>query len=436
MIKFILFVFILIGNSIFSYGQNGQCNCWLTRDSTWSIAAFDGSGASGGPGLPPEYRNDDWSTASISLPFNFCFYGDTVISIFINNNGNISFDLAYSTFTANSYPDPTYDMIAPFWADADTRGLLSGIVYYKISSDYLVIQWDHIGYFNSWDDKLNTFQLIISDGTASVLPEQKNVGFCYKEMEWTTGDASSGAGGFGGIPATVGVNYGDGINYLQIGQYDAGSFVYDGPYGLPDGVYSLSNQSFAFNVCANNFNVPPILSGDYLCDTIVLCVGDTFNFNGSFLAPEMGQITTVTIDTHNVSGVTFSSTPGLQASISLSFIAGTTGPHMIEIFGTDDGIPSTTTNYSLLFDIQTCSVGIEEYMLLSNSIYPNPVDNILSLSFQVPVHVNISDLTGRRIMNMKILEQEKIDVSDWQPGLYFITIESPNQRRSFKFIKN
>ncbi|MBK7573604.1 MAG: hypothetical protein IPI10_19160 [Bacteroidetes bacterium] len=34
---------------------------------------------------------------------------------------------------------------------------------------------------------------------------------------WTTGDASGGTGGFIGTPATVGVNNGNGIDYIQIG---------------------------------------------------------------------------------------------------------------------------------------------------------------------------------------------------------------------------
>ena len=40
------------------------------------VAQFDGSGGSGGPGVPPDYRNDDWSTVSITIPFPFCFTGN------------------------------------------------------------------------------------------------------------------------------------------------------------------------------------------------------------------------------------------------------------------------------------------------------------------------------------------------------------------------
>ncbi|HXD92228.1 MAG TPA: hypothetical protein VNX01_03400, partial [Bacteroidia bacterium] len=56
-----------------------QCNCWIPKDTSFHTVPFDGSGASGPP-TPgdPNYANDDWSTYGITLPFNFCLYGDTV----------------------------------------------------------------------------------------------------------------------------------------------------------------------------------------------------------------------------------------------------------------------------------------------------------------------------------------------------------------------
>src|SRR6188768_1588888 len=66
------------------------CNCWIERDGSWQIGEFDYQGANAGPGTPPDYRNDDWCTDAIALPFNFCFYGQSINSIYLNNNGNIS----------------------------------------------------------------------------------------------------------------------------------------------------------------------------------------------------------------------------------------------------------------------------------------------------------------------------------------------------------
>lgn len=413
---------------------SASCDCWLNRDVSWSVAAFDGSGGSGGPGLPPDYRNDDWSTLPINLPFVFCFYGDTIHDIVINNNGNVSIGASYSTFSALSFPDSTYSMVAPFWADVDTRGPLSGIVYYKIFAHYIAVQWDGVGYYGVHDDKLNTFQLIISDGGASPLPEDKNIGFCYKSMQWTTGDASQGTNGFGGIPSTVGVNYGDGINYLQIGRYIDSTFAYDGPYGADDGIQSLSNQSFAFNVCVNNFNVPPILSGEYICDTIQLCVGDTFVYNANFIAPEISQSNTVTINDHGMGGVSLVTTQGNQASLAVTVVASTAGIYIVDVIGTDNGTPAAHTTYPLIFDIQNCGTGITEINDRA-FVSPNPFDSELKYSFGEKQNIRITDISGKIILHSVDVESGSINTLQWRNGIYFMEITSDKTTKVIKLLK-
>ena len=39
--------------------------------------------------------------------------------------------------------------------------------------------------------------------------------FHYAKIEWVTGDASQGNSGFGGTPAMVGVNAGDGVRFYK-----------------------------------------------------------------------------------------------------------------------------------------------------------------------------------------------------------------------------
>ena len=227
--------------------RTNACDCWQTVDNTWSVCPFDGSGGNGGPGTAPLYQNDDWTTPLINLPFTFCFYGTNYNSLYINNNGNVSFGAPYSTFTANPFPDPTFVMVAPFWGDVDTRGTGSGVVYYKVTPTALLVQWDSVGYYDSYVDKKNTFQLIITDGTNSIIPNGNNVSFCYQDMQWTTGDASNGVNGFGGTPATVGANKGDGVNYIQFGTFDTAGSVYNGPTGAASGIDWLDYKSFYFN---------------------------------------------------------------------------------------------------------------------------------------------------------------------------------------------
>ena len=65
----------------------------------------------------------------------------------------------------------------------------------------------------SFSMQLNTFQcLLATDGRVSF------VIFLFPRggIQWTTGDASGGEGGLGGIPAQAGINAGDGIRYTSV----------------------------------------------------------------------------------------------------------------------------------------------------------------------------------------------------------------------------
>lgn len=326
------------------------CNCWEPRDATWSVAPFTN-------GIPPDYRNDDGSTPQINLPFNFCLYGTQYNSLFINNNGNVSFGTAYSTFTANPFPDPNFVMVAPFWADVDTRDLASGLVYYKVTPTNIIVQWENVGYYSQHSDLLNSFQLIITNGADPLVPNGNNVSFCYQDMQWTTGDVT-GLGGFGGAPgATVGANEGNGIDYIQFGTFDQPGSAYNGPTGAPSGIDWLDNQSFVFNTCGAN-NIPPIPNGLTVCDTLIVCVGDIYNFNILFMSPEAGQITTVTASTTMNGFTIINNIPGNNAQFDAQLIAQAinVGYNTITFTATDNGSPAATTTIVLVVQVLNAPV--------------------------------------------------------------------------------
>ena len=213
----------------------------IPRDTSFRVVPFLG-------GTPPLYRNDDSFSDSIPLSFTFRFFGTQTRNVYINNNGNISLGNGYSAFTSTGFPSDDYRMIAAFWADVDTRGSRSGVVYYKSWPNRLVVIWDSVGYFSNMDDKRNTFEIIITDGTDPLIGLGNNVAICYGDMQWTTGSASGGSGGFGGTPATVGANRGDSTNYALIGRFDHEGTDFDGPGGRPDGVSYLDGRQFFFNI--------------------------------------------------------------------------------------------------------------------------------------------------------------------------------------------
>ena len=169
-------------------------------DGTFSVVTMDGAGGSGSanPADPCQFNDDDFSNA-IPLQFGFDLFGTIFNSIHVNNNGNCTFGSGLATFTPFAFPSAPTPILAPFFGDVDTSGgINTGIVWFRSEPNRFIVTWDHVAYFNEQTDKLNTFQLIITDGTDPSIGIGNNVCFCYGDMQWTTGAASGGVNGFGG----------------------------------------------------------------------------------------------------------------------------------------------------------------------------------------------------------------------------------------------
>ena len=155
--------------------------------------------------------NDDGSTGNVSLGFNVNFFGREFSSLFVNNNGNVTFDSALATFTPFNLNTTNRVIIAPFFADVDTRGTGSGITTYGNTTvngrPAFVAHWPNVGYFSAQTDKLNNFQLVIVD-RSDIAPGAFDVEFNYAQIQWETGSASGGTNGLGGSSARVGLSNG------------------------------------------------------------------------------------------------------------------------------------------------------------------------------------------------------------------------------------
>jgi Nidogen-like len=208
--RFIRVIAALASSSALSLGMV------LTPLPGGAIPLLGGFGGPSGFGTSFLPGNDDNSTAILPLPFNISFYGNTYSSFYVNNNGNITFQSEFGSFTPSAFPGTTQPIIAPWWADVDTRNGGSDVVYYVAPNpNSLVVTWPNVGYFASAADKLNSFQLVLqrtpNDSSGAFTAE-----FRYEQLQWTTGDASEGSGGLGGIPANAGYDAGDGINYYSL----------------------------------------------------------------------------------------------------------------------------------------------------------------------------------------------------------------------------
>ena len=179
-----------------------------------------GLGGEAGFGENSLEYNDDGSTGEINIsaafPNGLQYFGQRFSSLFINNNGSITFGGATGTFTPQRFPVSGNRMIAPFWADVDTRGggrpNRNG-VYWDISPGQMVITWHNVGYYSSHNNLQNTFQLVIISNELLDQDDLWKVQFRYARCEWVTGDASGGSGGFGGTPAQAGFDAGDGQTF-------------------------------------------------------------------------------------------------------------------------------------------------------------------------------------------------------------------------------
>ena len=192
-------------------------------------------------------RNDDYYTSGISLNSVFGssglnFFGKNYDYVSVNNNGNITFSNSstsgLSTYTPFGLESGGYAIIAPFFADVDTR-LTNGsvgpnqvtptpggnsrgsdLVWYDLNPNgangngVLTVTWDDVGYYSYHTNKLNAFQLqIIGKGGGNF-----DMVFRYEAINWTTGDASGGSNGLGGTVARAGYSTGDGSAWYELPQ--------------------------------------------------------------------------------------------------------------------------------------------------------------------------------------------------------------------------
>jgi hypothetical protein len=217
-------------------------------------------------------RNDDGSSPAANIGFGVNFGGSTFSQLFVNNNGNVTFGSSLSTFTPFALTGATgTPVIAPFFADVDTRNELSAITSYGMGTidgrSAFGVNWfspdlTGVGYFASHADKLNIFQLALID-RGDTGAGNFDIEFDYNAVKWETGDASGGTNGFGGTSAAAGYSDGSGVAgmYGQLnGSLVNGAFLDSGPastrlIGNSQGSNVLGR--YIFSVREGDVIVPP-----------------------------------------------------------------------------------------------------------------------------------------------------------------------------------
>ena len=163
--------------------------------------------------------NDDGSTGLVNIGFNIDFFGTTFSSLYVNNNGNVTFNRQLGEYTPTGITAGSQPTMAPFWADVDTRGTAgppsTQLVTYGNDTvggrNAFGVDWIGVGYFSgSPTAARDSFQLVIVD-RADVGAGDFDFMFNYDQIQWESGQASgSDANGCGGSPAHAGWTNGDG----------------------------------------------------------------------------------------------------------------------------------------------------------------------------------------------------------------------------------
>ncbi len=323
-------------------------------------------------------RNDDGSFGPVALGWNFSLFGNIYNQVYINTNGNITFDAPYGEYNASGFPI-NVPMVAAFWADVDTRSSLSGRISYRLLPDRLVVTWNRVAYFTSNGlgpiDRKNTFQLVIKANTAPTFTGN-DVLFSYDDMQWTTGNASGGNDGFGGTPATVGANRGNNVDFIQTGRFNLNSAQAPNVpnVGDPGGVDFLDNQCLGYQVRGSG-NVPPAVAGLPSGGTITLNQGETRTVPLQFSGPETNQTVNITSALNGLCAATANVANNNTTNPNLTFtVTGSlcnVGSHTVTFTALDNGTPLAAQSSFTLTVVVNPPLGIT-WTGAVNTVYTNP----------------------------------------------------------------
>lgn len=185
--------------------------------------------------------NDDDSSPEITLPFTPRFGGQARSSLWVNTNGNVTFEGPRSTYTPYALGDLGEPMVAAWWSDVYTGEPGTGEVRYGLGSvdgrQAFCVDWDEVAYYGGEDDtaRRNSFQLYLVD-RGDVKSGAFDIVLVYEKLRWETGDASGGTGGLGGSSAAVGYTDGTVAGTVEVpGSRTPGALLDGGAQSLTAG---------------------------------------------------------------------------------------------------------------------------------------------------------------------------------------------------------
>ncbi|MEW5966307.1 MAG: nidogen-like domain-containing protein [Pseudomonadota bacterium] len=142
--------------------------------------------------------NDDGSTGLVNLGFTANINGTNFTQTYVNNNGNITFNNSLGTFTPSAINNGAFGpIIAPFFADVDTRAAGSSPVTYGSATlggfNVFGVNYINVGVYSA-QPIFNSFQLILTD-RSDINAGDFDIQFNYDRIVWEAGTASGAPAG-------------------------------------------------------------------------------------------------------------------------------------------------------------------------------------------------------------------------------------------------
>jgi len=295
-------------------------------------------------------RNDDLSSGQVSLGFTVNFFGNNYSSLYVNNNGNVTFNGPLEDYTPQGLTGSRLPIIAPFWADVDTRGAGTSPVTYgtdtvngrlAFGANYV-----NVGYYDSRGDKLNNFQLVLIErsdtGTGNF-----DIEFNYNRIVWETGEADDGINGLGGASASAGYSNGSGsagTSFEIAGSRVPGSFLDSNSNGLVRRTQDSGNVLGRLLFSVRGGVITPTLTS--LSPTTVPALSNTTQLQVNGTGFVSGAVVRWTVGTQTTNLQTqFQSSVLLQATVPSNLLT-TPGTALISV-ANPTGSPSSSLTFTI-----------------------------------------------------------------------------------------
>jgi len=146
-------------------------------------------------------RGDDTSNLVVNLPFAMNWNGTNHTQIYINMNGNCTFGSGFTTWNPSTTLAATNrNIMAPLWADVDTRNTAAAQVTYSSTTagsvpqvngrNAFFVNWVGVARYNNQSTPTNSFQLVLID-RSDTGPGNFDFMFNYNQVAWDIATSES-----------------------------------------------------------------------------------------------------------------------------------------------------------------------------------------------------------------------------------------------------